>query len=388
LFCATVGYALYFVGLDFYIYTTREILKVSSANRGRLLKSHAFLSLGLYLLFLPIIYYFFKLGFLPENLFIYFLCILILEHFNQEVFRLLVALSKQVTASSLLFIRQGSWAIGDVLFMLWEPLFRSIDFIFLSWLIADCIAALIGIYCIAYLKIGGWRERIDFKWIKEGIRISLLFLVATIALRSVQTMDRYWIESLMDMNTVAAYVLFIGIAGTLLTFLDAGVFSFSYPVLIKKVLAGEYNIFYKNIKRMLLQTLGVCLLFGIMSLALLPYLLHWIGNEIYTQLSYMYPWLLSAMIIYAISMVPHYALYTQRMDQVILYSQLMGLFLFVTSTYLISLFSLDIAVLLGLNIAFASILAWKGVVFLLISYSKMPVSKQEVVILMDDNLIK
>ena len=56
LFTATIGYSLYFVGLDFYTYVTREILKTQNSQRGQLLKCQAALSGVLYILFLPIAY--------------------------------------------------------------------------------------------------------------------------------------------------------------------------------------------------------------------------------------------------------------------------------------------------------------------------------------------
>jgi O-antigen/teichoic acid export membrane protein len=44
IFTATIGYCLYFVGLDFYTYVTREILKSASDQRGKLLKGQVALS--------------------------------------------------------------------------------------------------------------------------------------------------------------------------------------------------------------------------------------------------------------------------------------------------------------------------------------------------------
>ena len=44
LFAAAVSYCLYFVGMDFYTYVTREILKTPNDQRGRLLKARASVS--------------------------------------------------------------------------------------------------------------------------------------------------------------------------------------------------------------------------------------------------------------------------------------------------------------------------------------------------------
>ena len=54
IFTATLGYAIYFVGLDFYTYVSREIVKAPADQRGKLLKGHAALSGLLYLALLPL----------------------------------------------------------------------------------------------------------------------------------------------------------------------------------------------------------------------------------------------------------------------------------------------------------------------------------------------
>jgi hypothetical protein len=54
LFTATVSYALYLVGLDFYTYNTRELLRVPREQHGRMIRDQAVLAAGLYALFLPL----------------------------------------------------------------------------------------------------------------------------------------------------------------------------------------------------------------------------------------------------------------------------------------------------------------------------------------------
>ena len=92
IFTATVGYCLYFVGLDFYTYVSREILKTNSAERGRLLKGQAALACALYVILLPVGILFLGRSGWPGHLVWWFFPILVLEHLNQELSRLLVGL--------------------------------------------------------------------------------------------------------------------------------------------------------------------------------------------------------------------------------------------------------------------------------------------------------
>lgn len=110
LLTVTISYALYFLGFDFYIFTTREILKAEPENRGQLLKSQIALSLILYAVFLPLSVGLFVVGLLPWWLLPWFLALLVLEHITQELNRLLVALQRQLVASWVLFSEQGGGA--------------------------------------------------------------------------------------------------------------------------------------------------------------------------------------------------------------------------------------------------------------------------------------
>lgn len=363
LFTATVGYALYFVGLDFYTYVTREILKTPNEQRGRLLKDQAALSGVLYLVLLPFALVFLHQSGWPGNLAWWFFPILLLEHFNQEMSRLLVALSEQIAASLLLFVRQGSWAIAIVSLMTLDPKSRHLDAVMALWACAGVAAAAQGIWKLKQLQFGGWHEPIDWSWIKKGIAISTAFLVATLALRGFQTLDRYWLDALVGIEVVGAYVLFLGVAGTLMVFLDAGIFAYTYPALIKHSHLKEHDAARAKVRLMLFQTLALSAAFGIASWLLLPYLLDWINKPAYTNALGLYPWLLMATVINAIGMAPHYGLYARGRDKPIIYSHLAALPVFILTTWAFSKTYAAQAVPIGINISFAVILVWKSIAY-------------------------
>lgn len=363
LFSATVGYALYFVGLDFYTYVTREILKTPNALRGRLLKNQMALSGLLYLALLPFALLFLQSAGWPRHLAWWFFPILLLEHFNQEMSRLLSALSEQITASLALFVRQGSWAVVIVALMTLEPNSRHLDTVMALWACAGVAAAAQGIWKIKQLQMGGWRSSIDWRWIKNGIAISIAFLVATLAVRGFQTIDRYWLEALGGIEIVGAYTLLIGVAGTLLTFLDAGVFAYAYPALITHSHRQEYNAVRVKVRKVFFQTLVLSVAFGVVSWLILPFLLDWIDKPAYKDALGLYPWLLMAMIINAVGLVPHYALYARGTDRPIIYSHFVALPVFVLATWACSQAYSILAVPIGLNIAFLVILIWKSIAY-------------------------
>ncbi len=363
LLTATIGYSLYLLGFDFYTFTTREVLKRDRHEWGGLLKDQGALSLVLYAVFIPLLSLIFIKGLLPWSLAGWFFALLVLEHINQELGRLLIAISEQLLASVMLFLRQGTWAIALTALMVVEPTTRSLDYVFGAWAVAGLVAVLVGAYRLTQLGIGGWHKKIDWNWIVTGLKVSIPLLVSTLALRSVFTLDRYWLQSLGGLEIVGAYVLFISIGSTLMSFLDAGVFAFSYPGLISAHQKQQPALFRKNLRLLAIQTGILSVAYAVMSLLLLPPLLSFLENPLYTAQQYLYPWVLITMVLYALSMVPHYALYAQGIDRPIIHSHIASLFVFVMATWLFSLRWQLLAVPLGLCAAFALILVWKAWAF-------------------------
>lgn len=364
IFTATVGYCLYLIGLDFYTYLTREVLKTPIEQRGQLIKAQAALSGVLYLIFFPIALVLLTYVDWPGKLALWFFPLLMLEHFNQEISRLLIALSEQLTASMIMFVRQGSWAIASATLMVFEPATRNLEAVMALWTTAGICAAMIGLFKLKALAMSGWRKRVDWTWIKRGVTVSSMFLIATLAVRGVQTLDRYWIEALNGIDLVAAYVLLLGVASTLIVFLDAGVFTFTYPSLIKHNNDKHHEIANRKVRKMLVQTLLISAGFAVSSWLSLPWLLDWIGNPVYHEAINLYPWLLAAMTINALSMVPHYGLYARGCDKPIIYSHISSLIVFVLFTWAISHLTPEMAIPIGINAAFFVILIWKGIAYI------------------------
>lgn len=363
LFTATVGYFLYLVGLDFYTYTTREILKAQHEQRGQMLKGQASLSALLYIVVVPLAVWMLPQAQWPSELLLWFFPILVLEHLNQEISRLLIALSEQITASLILFMRQGSWALAIVGLMAVNANMRHLQAVMACWLTAGLIAALLGVHKVKHLGMGGWRLPVNWVWVRKGASVSLSFLLATLALRGVQTIDRYWVQSLSNTETVGAYVLFLSIAGTLMVFLDAGVFAFAYPELIALHHKQQHTQAHRKVKQLLMYVLLAAAVFSGISWLLLPYLLQWINKPLYMQSIGLYPWLLLAAAINALGMAPHYALYAQGRDKVIIGSHMGAMPVFVLAVWLLGQTMPTLAVPIGLVIFFSVILLIKAVAY-------------------------
>lgn len=364
LLTATVSYALYAVGLDFYTYSTRELLKQPKSQWGQLLKSQGALTTILYGLLGPVLLLVFAFDLLPWHFAAWFFVLLVLEHINQEMDRLLVAISRPLTASVVLFVRSGLWALLAVAYMAVEPSQRTLEFVFAAWAAGGVVGLLISAHALRQEHIGGWRLNIDWPWLKKGIAITLPFLLATLALRGIYTADRYWFEALNGLHTLGAYVLFVGMCNALVSFLDAGVFAFAYPQLITAHHQGQEDAFIKKMHHMLLQTTMFTAVFALLAWLALPWVLAWINKPAYLAQQSIFVWLLLGTSLFALSMVPHYGLYARGQDKHIIASHMFGLLVFAGVAFALEGYTALFAVPLAMCAAFATLLIWKTGVYL------------------------
>ena len=363
LFAVTVTYTLYFLGLDFYVFTTREILKSKQTNRGRLIKSQIGLVLLLYVVFLPLSLSLFYYGLLPWRLAPWFIALLVLEHINQELNRLLVALNRQIIASWILFFRSGVWALALVALMAIDSNQRNLESVMLSWSIGGIIAFVIGSISIGRSGLGGWSQSIDWNWVNKGLKVAIPMLVSSVALRGIFTLDRYWFEEWVGIEVLGAYVLFIGVATALQSFMDAAVFTFLYPSMISSYANGQSEIYRKKYRQMIYQSISLIVFLCIVMLLLIEPVVNWLNRPVYTDNIEIFYWVLLANVFFILGLLPQYGLYSQGVDKPIIISNLLGFFVFVFSTYTIGLIDKEIAVPAGLLVACLFVFLFKMYAF-------------------------
>lgn len=361
---ATIAYALFFLGLDFYTYTTRELISLDVSEWGKIIKNHSALTLVLYGLFLPFFLVLFTTGKLPWSLAIWFFILLIIEHLNQELMRLMVAMSQPVMANLFLFLRQAAWVIILIPIMYLDKSMRNINAVLTFWAVGGCLALMSATVVLNKSKIAGWDQKVEWQWIRKGLKVSFPLLISTLAIRGLFTFDRYFFEELAGLDALGAYVFFFGIATAIYSFIDAGVFSFCYPRLIKAFQSKDEITFRIVMNQLTKQTLVLVVAFALCSLLLIDPLLDWLNKAIYQEKKEMFGWILLAIVFYVISMIPHYGLYAQGKDSHIIISHILGLMIFLIATKMLTTYFFVLAIPISLCIAFFCITMWKTVAFL------------------------
>lgn len=361
---ATIGYSFFVLGFEFYTYSSRELLGVSKEKWLPIIRDQWLFFAISYALFLPLLLFAFGVYFSSWKYVGWFLVLLLFEHTAQELNRLLVVMSEQFLASLVLFLRSGAWAIVAVLWMGYVQEARNLEFVFLAWSVGAGTACALGAARILQLDKSTWNRKVDWRWILRGVKIAFPLLIASLAIRGLFTFDRYFVESAVGLDVLGAYVLFVGIAFSIVSFLDAGVIAFLYPKVVAAAKENDERKFKKNMKELAVTLVLATVAMAVFALLFSAFVLGWIGKEVYLDNFHILQWLLLAVIVYAASMVPHVGLYAKHYDKAILYSQVLGLLVFFIGCFIgIPMFG-AIAVVWAMCVSFLVILVWKVAVYL------------------------
>jgi O-antigen/teichoic acid export membrane protein len=359
LFFAAVSYSIFLVGLDFYVFSTRELIASEKNAWGGLLKSHVSLVAVLYVIFFPFLSFLFYFELLPWRLAPWFFLLLFLEHFSQEFNRLFVAASKQILASIVLFVRSGAWCLVVIFAMYLYEDARNLEFVFVSWSIGSGFACILSLYAVYRFRLGGWDSLVNWQWIKRGLIVAGPFLLATLSIRGIFTIDRFFMEYFANLDLVGVYVLFIGMANALVAFLDAAVFVFIYPGLIRSFHDGDVAAFRRGMRKLVFQSLVVSVIFVACAVLLIDPILGMIGKSTYSESKNIFYMVLFGVFVFVAGFVPQYGLYAQGLDRHIVLSHMFSFVFFVFAVFLIAGYVQGLAVPIGLCVAFLVAFAWK-----------------------------
>jgi len=331
LFMVTVTYAMLAVGLSFYTFSQREVIARPANERLNVLVHHGAACAGAYLLAIPVLVVLFVSGHLPLRLAPWFGLLLVLEHIGQELYRLLVALGRQVVGGVLLFLRQGLWVWVVVLALWLRSDWRDVELVLALWSAGSSIALVAGLWFVRPALSGSGRVRWDPLLIHRGLRTGLVFLAATLCLRGLLTFDRYFLKQFAGLEVVGAYTFYGGIAMAVMAFLEAAVFVFRYPRMVHAWRHGDHETYTAEWWCLLYQTAIVLAALVAGAAILAPLVADLTGRAIYAEHLEILWVMLVAVTFQALGMIPHYGLYAMHRDRWILLAHAGGLAVFLVA---------------------------------------------------------
>lgn len=336
LFVATLGFFLYFLGVDFYTYTTRELIGIPKEKWIYIIKDQFVFYFLVYAIFAPIILVVFFSDILEWKYLWWFYYLLIAEHISQELYRLLVVMREPLKANLMLFIRSGLWCYIVIGIMYEWPNTRSLTTLFAGWAVGVGLSLLIPLSLLCRME---WRKAfvrpIEWQWIKKGVRIASVFFVGTLAIRGVLILDKTIIKLFSGDAAVGVYIFYFNIANAIQTFVDAGVVMHFYPKIIAEYQAKNYQEF-NRLSILMGKGIILALIVLIVFVAILiEPVLQFVGKTIYTE-HLLVLWLLVGVSIFTcLSLVPHYQLYAVHADRALMKVSILAFFIMLISNTLL-----------------------------------------------------
>ncbi len=356
IFVASISLITYVLGMDFYSFNNREILQNSIENAGHKIRDQFILFFFIYLIVLPLLYFLGLFDFIGKTYILIFYLILIFDHISTELYRLLVVFSKPIQANINLLLRTGIWIL--ILICAWHYDFnnlKNLHSIFNFWLIGSIISVFYSIISLSKVNINiPWRSKINWEWIKKGIKIAMPFFIATISYKIIQFADRYMVEYILeDTKQTGIYYFFSNISMLIETFVQTTVVMIYSPKLItafNKDKTTLINIFNKFKKEIFLYSF-----IALISVCLLIYPLLYIveKTELYNSIGVFFV-MITTRTIFNISLIYHFKLYVSKKDNILMTSTVIALFI----NIILNIILIQSHGLLGASLAtFISILA-------------------------------
>lgn len=321
-----VTFALYALGLDFYVFNTRELIRREGPERARLLRDQLALHAVAYALVVPLLVGLFALGLLPWSVAPWFFALLAAEHLSMECQRVLFALSRPVAANAVLALRSGAWVLACAPLLVFVPGARSLGSVWLAWLLGALASLAAGAWALRDLAWGAaLAEQVDRRWIAAGLRVSLPFLGSSLAIRGVTTVDRFALQHFRGEADVGVYAIFSGIANLVPILAEAGFVMTVFPKLVAASQQGDEAAYRDTFRGMAFGVVAALAVLGACAAASIDPLLALIGKPVYREAVATF-WVLLAMAVASgLGFLPHYALYARGRDREIVLAAFAGL---------------------------------------------------------------
>ena len=335
LITVTVSYSIYFLGFEFYTYSTRNLVGRPNSEWPTLISTQIMFFGIMYLIMIPLMSFIFIFGLIPLKFLLGFIVLIILQHLSSELTRLLIVMERPLLATIIIFVKQALWAVFLIIGMWLFPVVRNIEALLVFWIIGVGLAIIIGVRPLLSLD---WRLstiRPDWKWVKRGVWVALPLLLSTIAARALFTFDRYAFEAFNGLALLGAYSVYMSIAAAMLAFMESGVFMFFYPKMIKAYKNKDSAGFSSAYKALVKQSfIWMSLLLIIMAIVV-PIIFSLLHESIYSENITLFYGILVAMVIFLIGYIYQYALYTTSRDKIIIFANITG---FIVAAILVLIF--------------------------------------------------
>jgi O-antigen/teichoic acid export membrane protein len=309
------------VGLDFYIYTTREILRPDGPRPVEAIWGQLRFQAKLWSIWAIV---FVVLGLMADIGLTWILVgsgLLLAEHLGQESSRILFALSRPIRAATVLWLKGGAWPIALAALFVYNPEARSLDTVLITWLAGSVVATVAG-WAMLYDELAvadGWSPP-GPAWTGRGVRVALRYVAATLLFVSLDYADRFLVYHFLGDAAAGVFTVYFSLANVVKLLVFSAVVSVLYPKLISAWQSGDASGYAAVQNRMIKAVPLVAALTAFLMFPALWVLLMAIDRPEYWQDLPAFIWMLVAAFTGALAYVPHFTLIAKGRDNAFLLS--------------------------------------------------------------------
>lgn len=348
IFYTSISLGILLLGVDFYTFANRELLYADDGKKLTVIRNQFLFYIVTYLIFLLPFVLLFTYDVLPIKYIVFFYFIIIFDHISQEFYRLFTILSYPVFANWLLFLRNGIWVIMLIaIFLIFKISDYSLSYVFSGWLIGSALSIVLALTKVYQLYGKEKLDKVNINWFLNGLKVCSLYFSSTIALISIEHLNRYLIKYWCGISKLGVFTFFSQIAN----FINVVIFTLFIMVIYPKLVEAvnlknwdNYNSLKDNLNK---KVIFYSIIIGVLLIFLIYPMIYSINKSEYYSYLPTYFLLVLANIFLNISSVYHYTLYALKKDSFLFYSTLIGALFSVTcNVILIQYFSI-----LGASIA-------------------------------------
>ncbi len=332
-FVSIIVISLYFVGLDFYVYSTREMLdpKVKKNTGSILFNQAAFFVLSYCLLAFawPGLLSLSGVSGVGGILF----ALTVSEHLSQECYRVLIIKEKITIANFTLLIRSGLWCYICVPLLFYKLI--DLKQIFYLWLLFSLLSVIVSSLFISKFENIKFSDfNLDFRWLSRGVKTSFYFFLGTLCLRAINYFDKVIAVHFIPSANLGVYVFFFGISSAVQAVIDVLVVTRYYPALVKAIQEEnreKIKVAFCTFKKKIYFYNFVLFFLSIPACYLM---IKFTGKIDYIEHFSWYFLIVITSSLLNVSMPYHYALYSRKKDLTIILINVIALLLFVIISFI------------------------------------------------------
>jgi O-antigen/teichoic acid export membrane protein len=325
LMTTTVGIAVTLLGLEFYAFSTRELLARDGGEQAVCLRDQFVLHLIAYATLLPLSYPVFATGVIAWSLAGWFLVLAVCEHLSEESMRIFRALLRPVFSTALFFLRSSAWCIVAVALFLTNPGWVTMPLIFGLW----AASALISLVLVgsALRKLDWSRVRqvgINWLWIRRGVLVAFPFMLSAAAYRIIELIDRYLIHFMLSDAAVGVYSFYGTIANVTPALIGAAVSTIFTPRVVRAFQAGNGVAYRQYYRTLTTVTVAIVVVSTPIVFGLVAHLQPFLNRPEYAAELTTCAVLLLSTGVNSVAQLPGVALYARKDDFALLVAVLIG----------------------------------------------------------------